>query len=62
MTEGELSHFTHVLIVSKWFQDKEQIVWHCKIWFGGTERIFQQATAGTLGCRVLPQFTIGGAF
>lgn len=48
--------------VSKWFQDQEQIVWHCKIWFGDAERIFQQTTAGTLGCRVLPQFTTGGAF
>lgn len=48
--------------VSKWFQDKKQIVWHCKIWFGDAERIFKQTTAGTLGCRVLPQFTTGGAF
>lgn len=48
--------------VSKSFQDKKQIVWHCKIWFGDAERIFKQTTAGTLGCRVLPQFTTGGAF
>lgn len=54
----------HILwiFVFKCFQDKEQIVWYCKIWFGDAERIFKQTTAGTLGCRVLPQFTTGGAF
>lgn len=63
MTEDELSEFIfYGCFVFKWFQDKKQIVWHCKIWFGDAERIFKQTTAGTLGCRVLPQFTAGGAF